>query len=231
MKLLLTLAGLVSLFVGFIFGFLGHLQILWASLIAMVFLLLCANADRVAEVTASSSGISAKTRELVERTEGAITEIQALTMQLTKLGFSLVKRQGRISGFSAEEEQQIKADMLEVVRRVGVNESAIEQAIGEWNSFEELDYARGILGSGWHPSGASEELLSDWLRIRDFKFGFAPSPQALREFLEKHELLDVFRGGLVDDYEYFKNHRRHRRPNVWAKRDEWPPLNVGPTCG
>lgn len=228
MKWFLTVAALGSLSAGLVLGTLGHLQVLWAAFVAALFLLVCANADRIAELSATRDGITAKTRDLVLRTEGAITEIQMLGAQLAAIGLSLIKRQGRMGGYAVEEEERLRASTLQVVRRLGVPEAEILDVMREWHAFEDFDYVQGILGNSRIPSPSSDsEMQSDWRALRKAPFDAPASPETLRAFLVKHQLLDPFREALLEDYEYYRRHRKHRRPDLWAKHELWPPIERG----
>lgn len=226
MKWLLTISALISLAAGLTLGTFGHLQVLWAAVGAALFLLVCANADRIAELSATRDGITAKTRDLVLRTEGAISELQMLAAQLAALGLSLIKRQGRFGGYKVDEEQRLRASTLAVVRRLGVRETEIRSAMSDWHAVEDFDYVQGILGNSQLPAPRDDnDLVKDWKNLRSFHYGEAPTPSAISTFLTKYQLLDPFRQELIEDYEYYIRHRDHRRPDVWAKHLHWPPLD------
>lgn len=227
MKWFLTVAALALLSAGLVLGTLGHLQVLWAAVITALFLLVCANADRIAELSATRDGITAKTRELVRRTEGAITELQMLGAQLAAIGLSLIKRQGRMGGYAYEEEERLRASTLQVVRRLGVPEAEILEVMKDWYAFEDFDYVQGILGNYRMPAPIEDsEMQNDWKALRQSPVdGATVTPEVLRAFLVKHRLLDPFREALLEDYEYYLRHRRHRRPESWASRELWPPLD------
>lgn len=226
MKWLLTISALVSLAVGLTLGTFGHLQVLWAAVGAALFLLVCANADRIAELSATRDGITAKTRDLVLRTEGAISELQMLAAQLAALGLSLIKRQGRFGGYKVEEEQRLKASTLEVVRRLGVQETEIRYAMSDWHAMEDFDYVQGILGNSRVPEPHSEKgLYEEWQRLRSLPYRDAATPAVILAFLTKYQFLDPFRKELIEDYEHYIRHREHRRPGVWAEHLHWPSLD------
>lgn len=226
MKWLLTISALISLAAGVTLGAFGHLQVLWAAVGAALFLLVCANADRIAEFSATRDGITARTRDLVVRTEGAISELQMLASQLAALGLSLIKRQGRLGGYTVDEEQRLRVSTLEVVRRLGVAEIEIRRAMSDWHAAEDFDYVQGILGNSRLPEPHTDnELVKDWKTLRSFPFGEAPTPTVVSAFLIKYQFLDPFRQALVEDYEYYLRHRDHRRLDVWTKHLQWPPLD------
>ncbi|WP_338881712.1 hypothetical protein WHX56_15200 [Achromobacter veterisilvae] len=225
MKWTLTIAALMTLTAGITLGALGRWEVLVICFFATALLLLCANLDQIAEISASSDGLRAKTRELVRQTEGAISELQMLAAQLAALGLSLIKRQGRLGGYSVPEEQRLKSDTLAVVARLGVRNEEIQSAMSEWHAVEEFDYVQSILGNSQIPRPISDhELAKEWKDLRNFSFGSAPDPSVLREFLKKHRLLDDDREALIQDYEFYRCNREHRRMHIWEKHSDWPPL-------
>lgn len=133
-----------------------------------------------------------------------------------------------MGGYAVDEEERLRASTLQVVQRLGVPESEIIAAMKEWHAFEDFDYVQGIIGNFRIPSPSNDsEMQSDWMVLRQAPIGDGPSPEHLRTFLVKHQLLDPFREALLDDYSFYLLHRRHRRPEVWATHRSWPPLERG----
>ena len=118
MKWFLSIIAVLALAAGMGFGYLGHNGLLVAALVAALAFLVAANLDRISEFKASKGGIEAKTREVVARAETAVEELRILAEQLGQLSLSLVKRQGRLGGYSDDEQQSIQASILDVLRKV-----------------------------------------------------------------------------------------------------------------
>src|SRR3990170_4659245 len=53
-----------------------------------------------------------------------------------------------------------------------------------------------------------------------------PSPEILRAFIAKHNLINQEIDEYLKDYEYFRAHKKHRRPEVWQKRQYWGHLKA-----
>ena len=70
--------------------------------------LITANLDRISEFRASTGGVEAKTREVRARAENTLSELQLLARTVAEVTLSLVKRSGRLGGYSDQEEEKIK---------------------------------------------------------------------------------------------------------------------------
>lgn len=112
MKWFLCICAMLALCAGLAFGYLGNNGLLAAGIIAFIALLVAANLDRISEFKASRNGIEARRREVVARAETALSELQLLATQLAELSLSLVKRQGRLGGYSDGEEGEIRDSVL-----------------------------------------------------------------------------------------------------------------------
>jgi hypothetical protein len=224
MKITLTTASMIALAVGFWEGHLGNVATLTVGFVACALLLLFAHLDTIAEFKASGTGIEAKTREVLSRTEVTLRQLQLLTKQIATITLSLVKRNGRIGGYSDDEQDTIKVSVLGILREVGIAESDFSDVLSDWYKFTEFDYAHGILGNGRTPGGADQQALSDWKRLFHSGANSIPSPEDVREFLKKHGFMTSEREELIKDYEHYLGARSHRRIEVWRNRNNWGQL-------
>ena len=221
MKWLLTVSGILVLVAGLIVGFLGHVGVMFAAFFGFVGLLVTANLDRISEFKASGSGIEARTREVIARAESTLSELQMLARNVGELTLSLVKRSGRIGGYDDNEQERIKTSVLEVLKKVGVPNSEFSNILSEWDRFIELDYAHAILGGHIIPEGADNAVLVEWKTLREGGIGRVPGPDEIRAFLTKHSFMTEELDGYLKDYEHFRAHKVHLRPNVWRERKHW----------
>jgi hypothetical protein len=221
MKWFLSIVAVLALAAGMGFGYLGHNGLLIVGLGAALAFLVAANLDRISEFKASRAGIEAKTREVVNRAETAVEELRILAEQLGQLSLSLVKRQGRVAGYSDDEQESIRTSILDVLRTVGVPESTFPAILKDWHRFTEFDYVHYILRGNLVPQGADVNVVEELKQLSHRGISNLPVPAEIREFLEKHSYLTPKVDELLQDYQYYRNHRTHRRPDVWRDRQNW----------
>ena len=102
------------------------------SLTAFLGLMFFANIDKFSEFKAGKSGFEAKTREVtqvVNEAKTTIKELQALAKITASTTLSLVKRAGRIGGFSDEAEENIKKSILDVLDRLKIPKEEHNKAL------------------------------------------------------------------------------------------------------
>jgi hypothetical protein len=221
MKWFLSIAAVVILSGGLVAGVYGASLVMGFSLAAFVALLIAANLDRISEFKASGRGVEAKTREILAQAKSAISELQLLAQSTGELTLSLVKRSGRFGGYADDEAESIKRRVLDVLTKLGVRVSEHPEILDEWHRFTEFDYAHAILGGGTIPSGVDGGAMAEWSALREGGITHIPSTDEIRAFLEKHELINEALLGYLDDYEYYRKHKVHRRPEVWRDRPNW----------
>lgn len=221
MKWLLMISGLLLLLGGLSVGFLGHVEVMWVSLWAFIALSIAANLDRIEALMASKSGIEIRTRAVIARAEVTLCELQLLAQQMAQLTLSLVKRSGRIGGYSDVEEDRIRDSVLEVLKRIGIAEKELSSILAEWHRFVEFDYGHAILGGSTIPANIDDATLKDWKQLRAGGVVEIPLPVTIREFLIQHKLMSNERDEYLKDYEHYRVHRTHRRPEVWRERRLW----------
>jgi len=221
MKWFLSISAVAALIAAMAFGYLGHTDLLVAGLIASLALLVVANLDRVSEFKASAGGIEARTREVVNRAEGAIAELRILALHMAEVSLSLAKRQGRWDGYSDEELDKLQSSVVSNLERLGIPEEQRLLAFKEWHRVVEFDYAHFVLGGSRIPDGASPEEMKTWSALREGGIARYPSPDTLHQFLAANGFLSTMRLEYLEDYRYYTKEHRHRRPDVWRDRRNW----------
>jgi hypothetical protein len=221
MKILLTISGVLVLGGGLIAGVFEHRGVMWFSLLGLVACLIAANLDRIASFKASASGVEARTREVIQRAETAVTELRLLAAIVGEVALSLIKRSGRLGGYSDLEQEQLSQRILDVLRKVGVQERDIPQLMAEWHRFTEYDYVLYILGGHTVPVTLDPEITAEWKSLRSGGLAKIPTPDELRSFLDRRGFMTFEIAGYLEDYEYYRLHRSQRRSEVWRNREEW----------
>lgn len=227
MKGLFTLASLSSLGFCFWFGKLESYQAMWAAFFAFGALLFFANIDRISEFTLGSSGFKAKTKEVaevVEQARGAMSELQLLSKIVASTTLSLVKRSGRMGGYSDEEEEYIKGSVLNVLRQIGISEKELPDVLRDWYRFEKFDYYYYIMGGSVNVSDQLRGRVSEWTKSHQFGFKNIAKPEELMQFLQEADCYSDEAKELIEDYKYYLEFRKHRRPEVWRRRKDWSHL-------
>jgi hypothetical protein len=220
MKYFLNIAGVLILVGGLAAGFVGHLGVMSVAFLAFIACLIAANLDRISEFRASAAGVEAKTREVIAKAESTLSELQLLARTVAEVTLSLVKRNGRMGGYSDQEEEKIKTQVLDVLRNLKTSDKDLPHIMEEWDRFTEYDYAMAILGGNTVPD-ADTEVIEKWQTLRDGGIVKIPSPQEIRKFLEDHGFMTEARSEYIDDYKYYQVHKEHRRRDVWQARREW----------
>ena len=221
MKWFLTITAAISMAASMAFGYLGLNLLLFAGLFSSLGFLVAANLDRLSEFKASTSGIEARTRDVVNRAEGAIAELRILAIHIAEVSLSLAIRTGRWGGFSDDELDKLKSSVDSNLERLGIAEEQRSLVLKDWHRIVEFDYAHHILGGSHIPEDRNPEMMKEWSELRDGGFKSIPTPDVLEEFLKKHSFYSAASADYIEDYRYyFKNHA-HRRPHVWRDRESW----------
>ena len=221
MRVFLSIVAVLVLVGGLVAGFFGDYWVMGMAFFGFVGCLLAANLDRISEFKASRSGVEAKTREVVARAENTLRELQLLARRVAELSLSLVKRSGRFGGYSDEEQDHIKNDLISVLQEIKVSEVEIQGVLFEWHRFVEFDYAHFILGGSTIPSKNDPTTLAAWKSLRQGGISNVPTPEMLERFLADFGFLAPERKEQLADYIHYRVHRVHRRPEAWAARQSW----------
>ena len=187
-------------------------------IIAAGFVALLGNMDRLESFKAGAGGIEAKTREVVAKAESAITELQLIAEATAAALFQLFDAGDRWGGAPAAEKDDRKAELVEMLKRLGVPDGRLARLKEGERKWVLIDYVAGIIDRLPRNPAQNQEWHKAWLPWGD---GSRPSPGELVQLLEMVKPLEPWRAELVQDYEYFYRTGNHRRPSVWRQRDNW----------
>ncbi len=208
------------------FGLSNTYQPMWMAFFACGLFLFFANLERVLRLKVGPSGVEAETRAVVEEAKSTIKELHDLSKIMASSVLGLVKRTGRMGGYSYDDKERIKGSTLEVLQNLGVSEEEIERVVIEskWHQFVEYDFVHAILGGSSIPKGLPEQYIPEWKELRRRGLGSSPTPEELTQLLRKSRLLTPEGTELIRDYEHYIEHRKQRRPETWKNRGQWSHL-------
>lgn len=199
--------------------------LVWPGVWIFLATLVVSNIDKLESFKASTSGVEFEARKVVQEAKNTVAELQLLAKQVAQISLALVKRSARLGGFPAAEEEDIKDNMLGLLRKTGVSESEFPAILDQWNRWVLNDYVLGILGNHYTPEGLEGDARQEWDDMRRSAFGDdRPSADQLQSWLERNGFLDDQHREFVLDYAHYLQTGTHRRFDVWAKRFEWPRL-------
>jgi len=221
MRVFLSIAGVLIFVGGLAAGYLEHPQVLWVSCVGFVGCLIAANLDRISEFTASTRGVTARTREVITRAESAVTQLQSLAAVVAEVTLSLVKRSGRLGGYTDVEEESIRDRVSAILENVSVPRHEWPRIFKEWRRITEFDYVHYIIGGNMIPNVGEGAAMEEWKALRAGGIGKVVTPDEVREYLTKHAFMTPERETYLEDYEHYRQHGEHRRPSVWRQREEW----------
>jgi hypothetical protein len=192
-----------------------------STLLCFLFLL-AANPDRFSKFKASLTGIEAETRALVERAEVTLEQVRALAVITAQLALSLTARIGRVGTYSDAEKEAVRRDLAELCRGLGATQAQLAQIENDYHRFNQIDYALCIaLSFNANELQRRPDLHQRWRDFRGRLPEHVPSPDELRGLMVDAGLLDTVTQELLLDFDHYCRTNRHRRPEVWARRDGW----------
>lgn len=216
---------LLLLFLGLIaWGLFRSPQWDWPHLVVCIttagFVALLGNMDRLESFKAGAGGIEAKTREVVKQAESAIGELQLMAERTAAVLFELIDGGGRWGGaHSASEKDARKRELRDLLKRLGLPDARIAMAAASERKWALIDYVMGICDQLKIPPEKNAEWSEAWKPWNDTLE--RPDPTTLRKLLSIVEPLAPWRSELILDYEHYWRTGQHRRPSVWAARDQW----------
>ena len=153
MHILYNIISVGSLVVCIVAGFKNNTPLSILCFLASMAFLFIANLKNIKKAKASKDGIEIEARDIIKKAEVTIVEMQKLAKLVAKTTLSLVKRSGRWDGYTVEEQEGIKASILNMLSELNISDEEQRYILYEYNKFIEIDYVFLLLGyqvpTGW----------------------------------------------------------------------------------
>ena len=194
------------------------------ALIAAVACLFFANIDSIKSFQLSGMGFQAETREVVREARDTIEQTKLLATELAKFALLVINAEGRMGGgIDLDKKREASDRILQTLRDLHVDEREV-------TAVADVEYAYVCFDFPFYITlGIHRRLDQTKLREWDDFFaankrkgiGHEPSPDELRRFLASVGLLTPQLAELIEDYNYYRQNHRQRRPEIWATREHW----------
>lgn len=181
--------------------------------LAIAFLTI-ANIGKIKKLRATPSSFEIEAQETIRKAEITIQEMRELSKLVGQTALSLMKRSSRYGGYPEGEQEIIKENVLSIWSQIGIKEKEQEALLAEWHEYTEIDYVLLIMGSQV-PSKWPKEEYEKWQEMRVDLRTNRPTPLEIKELLKNNNALSELHLESLKDYEYYIQHRKHRRPEFW----------------
>lgn len=189
-------------------------------------LYLLGNAEMFHKLSIGPNGVEIE--RIAEKAKDEIREIQHDTaILLSTLAMDLYQGARRLGGYPPERKEFAKEQIQSVLKSVNVPSDTIEDLFEKnWHSYIIFDYSRYALNGNRHPSEfvenqqtrspGDQEALTEWNNLRKGRSIKHPlSPEEIESFWKRHNCLTPARQSIIDDYKYYLQHKRHKRPDLF----------------
>lgn len=219
-KIIFSSAALIAGAFAIGFGVAGSVAAMgWTAGLAAAFLFV-ANIDRIAEFSLGPGGFRTTTRQLNE-VRVALSDLQQLSAVMVRAILATAESAGRAGGVPEHKKDELTEGLVAVLKRIQLPKDLLDQIFTDVRDFIVFDYAHYILGGVIIPNRQDPQVQADWREVRGKGLMKIATPDEIEAFLKKYGMLHEERRELLEDYRYFLKHQTHRRPDVWARREEW----------
>jgi len=213
MNNLYNLISIISLCICIVAGFKNNLATATFCFLFTIAFLFVANIKNIKKAKASKDGFEFEARDILQKAEVTIHEMQDLSKLVAKTALSLVKRSSRLGGYPEEEQEEIKNNVLKLLEQLKVTAEEQEDILMEWHKFVEIDYVFLLLGNQV-PSKWPKEEIQQWNEMRKDIISNRPTPEEIKVLLERNGSLSDLHKEIIEDYEYYCLHKHYRRPEI-----------------
>ncbi len=201
------------------YGINNHIPLAILYFVASMVFLFVANLKSIIKTKEPKDSLEDQAREMIQRSEAAIFEMQNLAKLVSKTALSLIKRSGRMEGYPEEEQEALKESFLRLLHNLDLSAKDRENVLEEYNKFIEIDYVYLLLESHIPINWPKEDLQKRREMLKNVN-KTCPAPERIEELLKRNESLSNLHQELLEDYRYFRKYNRYRRPEMISKYRE-----------
>lgn len=202
------------------------MEIVLGFLFVFLVLLCHGTFDKPRSEEAGTAAILAAAEEAAQEARRVTKESRELVRVASAAILGLVQQSGRARGYSYDDKEQIRKNILAILGEMGILPEQIEatEKKSRWHEYTALDYVYYILQGEHFPSGDSfspRALLEEATELRNRSVFNVASPEEVEKFLTRCGVLTLEARELIADYRHYLAHHEQRRPEIWAEREEW----------
>ena len=192
----------------------------WLLLVAAMMCLVGTRIAEIIKVKISASGFEAEMASAVQNAQDTVRMIHNMAKEQAKIMVDSIHGAGRWGGKSEAEKHQLQERITDTLSDLGLSEEQIQEINDVALPYIDFDYSYFVT-TGIDTTELSDEDRQKWNDFFDANIrkgiGFEPSPDELETFLNELGLLEGDVVERLNDYSHFKEHRTHRRPEVWFR--------------
>ena len=156
--------------------------------------------------------------------KNTIDELKQLAELNVSTLLEIIQTQMRLGGFPEGKKEEVFAKTTDLLRNLDFCQKEINRIQSRWHYWVEMDYVHYIAYSSNinHPEilGANHKK---WHTKREEII-------TRRDSIKPNDLREIFRGlngytesikTAIDDFEYYKEHKKHRNLERWEQHEDW----------
>lgn len=182
------------------------------------------NLDRFESLKAGPGGIEAitrETREALKETKDRIEELKELAFLFGATTIANICFMGRWDGYTDEQEEKMISDIVAYFEKIGISKEQALEALHPRFITTEHDYRLLCTGGRRLPEDLPQDKHKEWEAIRAGGVTKIAKPDEIEAFFKANGMMNDQRAELLEDYRYYLANRTHRRPEIWAQRNEF----------
>lgn len=165
-------------------------------------------------------GNNIKLREVKD----AINELKLLAEVFSRATLELIQGEGRWGGFADDEKDRTYEDIEKMLKGFGFQRDEILSIQSRWHYWVEKDYVHALM----HNSNINHPEIptarhAEWHVKRNEIYEKIENIQP-KELREAFQSLDGYTDNVktaIDDFEYYKTHKKHRDLTRWKQQKNW----------
>lgn len=179
---------------------------------------------RIKSFKVSLASIEAQLREaerVVISTRATLHELHEFAEIISSIVVSQLMGAGRWDGYGPAEIEKTREEIRAGLISIGLDPAKADRVLESDSRFVEIDYAIGVL-QAIRAQPEPHSLFALTLLDRWNKESWRPTPDELAQIVSERGITDQAMRELIEDYRYYVATKRHRRPDVWLNRENWP---------
>jgi hypothetical protein len=120
-----------------------------------------------------------------------------------------------MGGYPLEEQEALKKSFLRLLSELNLSDGDRENVLEDYNKFIEIDYVFLLLGHRVPTNWPKEEQEKRKEMLKNVISRY-PLPEEVEELLERNGSLSENHKEILEDYKYFCEHKKYRRPAMIA---------------
>lgn len=205
----------------------------WLTFLAGITVLICTRLSDIIKFNVGKDGVSAEMERAVREAQATVAQLHDMAELFATISVQQIVGSGRWSSTTPRVQREMIEKIEHVLTTIDMPKAKIDAVLSQQEPFDDFDYFDFVTKDAQQRT--SDPIRAAWSAFFtpyfDKGIGHRPTIEQTEKFLQDNDLITPDVEERLKDWKYYRQHKRHRRRDLWEARYQPVPVEVNTLPG